>query len=225
MMHGRRRALAWSSIKPRPRRQEVRHWPIDTLDEAIRLRDKVLLILSAAAIASDWVEDEVTKRSLKSGSAAARCCFRCASTTPCSPPKKPGHSSCATTATLGISAPGRTTTPINGRWSGCCATSAWRRHNHDYGVARRLNGDATQFPGSARGTGGQGHEDGASALVLMTLHRPQRAHPPQRADATSPTIIAAILLRDSASSSAADLTGRCSPVQRNCTRSSGTLLA
>jgi uncharacterized protein YjbI with pentapeptide repeats len=34
---------------------------LDALDEAIRLRDKVLLVLSAASIASDWVEDEVTK--------------------------------------------------------------------------------------------------------------------------------------------------------------------
>jgi uncharacterized protein YjbI with pentapeptide repeats len=33
----------------------------DTIDEAIRLRDKVLLVLSAASIASDWVEDEVDK--------------------------------------------------------------------------------------------------------------------------------------------------------------------
>ena len=33
---------------------------IDAIDEAIRLRDKVLLILSEHAIASDWVEDEVT---------------------------------------------------------------------------------------------------------------------------------------------------------------------
>ena len=33
----------------------------DTIDEAIRLRDKVLLILSKNAIESDWVEDEVTK--------------------------------------------------------------------------------------------------------------------------------------------------------------------
>ena len=33
---------------------------LDGLDEAIRLRDKVLLILSSGAIASDWVEDEVT---------------------------------------------------------------------------------------------------------------------------------------------------------------------
>jgi hypothetical protein len=34
---------------------------IDALDEAIRLRDKVLLILSEGAIASDWVEGEVTR--------------------------------------------------------------------------------------------------------------------------------------------------------------------
>jgi len=34
---------------------------IDALDEGIRLRDKVLLILSEAAIASDWVEGEVTR--------------------------------------------------------------------------------------------------------------------------------------------------------------------
>jgi hypothetical protein len=33
---------------------------IDALDEAIRVRDKVLLILSEDAIASDWVEGEVT---------------------------------------------------------------------------------------------------------------------------------------------------------------------
>ena len=32
---------------------------LDGLDEAIRLRDKVVLILSEGAIASDWVEDEV----------------------------------------------------------------------------------------------------------------------------------------------------------------------
>jgi hypothetical protein len=33
----------------------------DTIDDAIRLRDKVLLVLSEAAITSDWVEDEVDK--------------------------------------------------------------------------------------------------------------------------------------------------------------------
>src|SRR5262249_26116062 len=34
---------------------------IDAIGEAIRLRDKVLLILSEGAIASDWVEREVTR--------------------------------------------------------------------------------------------------------------------------------------------------------------------
>jgi hypothetical protein len=34
---------------------------IDAIDEAIRLRDKVLLILSEGAIASGWVEGEVTR--------------------------------------------------------------------------------------------------------------------------------------------------------------------
>jgi hypothetical protein len=34
---------------------------LDTIDEAIRLRDKVLLILSRNAVESDWVEHEVTK--------------------------------------------------------------------------------------------------------------------------------------------------------------------
>jgi hypothetical protein len=33
----------------------------DALDEAIKLRDKVLLILSKNSIESDWVEDEVQK--------------------------------------------------------------------------------------------------------------------------------------------------------------------
>jgi len=33
----------------------------DTIDEAIRLREKLLVILSRRSIASDWVEDEVSK--------------------------------------------------------------------------------------------------------------------------------------------------------------------
>src|SRR5204863_3948691 len=33
----------------------------DEIDEAIRLRDKLLLILSKGSIASEWVEDEVNK--------------------------------------------------------------------------------------------------------------------------------------------------------------------
>jgi TIR domain len=37
----------------------ARTW--DTIDEAIRLRDKLLVVLSKASLGSDWVEDEVTK--------------------------------------------------------------------------------------------------------------------------------------------------------------------
>ena len=33
----------------------------DAIDEAIRLREKLLLILSKSSIASEWVEDEVNK--------------------------------------------------------------------------------------------------------------------------------------------------------------------
>jgi hypothetical protein len=33
----------------------------DAIDEAIKLRDKLLVILSEASIGSDWVEDEVSK--------------------------------------------------------------------------------------------------------------------------------------------------------------------
>jgi hypothetical protein len=33
---------------------------LDSIDQAIRRRDKLLLILSEASIASEWVEDEVT---------------------------------------------------------------------------------------------------------------------------------------------------------------------
>lgn len=33
---------------------------LDTLDSAIRLRDKTMLVLSESSISSDWVEDEVT---------------------------------------------------------------------------------------------------------------------------------------------------------------------
>ena len=34
---------------------------LDAIDQAIQLRDKVLLVLSEGAIASDWVEGEVTR--------------------------------------------------------------------------------------------------------------------------------------------------------------------
>ena len=47
---------------------------LDTLDEAIRLRDKVLLVLSEASIASEWVEDEVTKAFAEERQRGGVCC-------------------------------------------------------------------------------------------------------------------------------------------------------
>jgi hypothetical protein len=38
-----------------------RAWHINPKNAAIRLRDKLLLILSEHSIKSDWVEDEVTR--------------------------------------------------------------------------------------------------------------------------------------------------------------------
>ena len=61
---------------------------LDAIDEAIRLRDKVLLVLSEGAIASDWVEGEVTRAWTRSASASGRCCSRSASMTPCWRPKE-----------------------------------------------------------------------------------------------------------------------------------------
>ena len=45
----------------------------DAIDEAIKLRDKLLLILSRDAINSDWVEDEVQKALRKKGSEGRAC--------------------------------------------------------------------------------------------------------------------------------------------------------
>jgi hypothetical protein len=59
---------------------------------------------------------------------------------------------------------------------------------------------------------------------VRDLHPPERAHPQQCSDVAALTVIATILFCDSACSSAADINGRRSPVQCNCTRFSGTLL-
>jgi hypothetical protein len=54
---------------------------LDAVDAAIRLRDRVLLILSEHSINSDWVKDEVTAGSNKSESAGKTCYSRSGSTT------------------------------------------------------------------------------------------------------------------------------------------------
>jgi hypothetical protein len=70
------------------------------IEQAIRLRDKVLLVLSEASIASTWVEGEVEKAFEEE--------------------RQRGR--------LGaVSGAPWTTTPINGRSSGCCVTCGWRQ--------------------------------------------------------------------------------------------------
>ena len=44
-----------------PKNRKIGARTLDTLNEAIRLRGKVLLVLSRASITSEWVEDEVTR--------------------------------------------------------------------------------------------------------------------------------------------------------------------
>ena len=54
----------------------------DTIDEAIRLREKLLLILSKASIASEWVEDEVNKAYAEERPQRGSSYYLSASTTP-----------------------------------------------------------------------------------------------------------------------------------------------
>jgi hypothetical protein len=100
---------------------------LDTLDEAIRLRDKVLLVLSEASIASDWVEDEVTKTFAEERQRGGVVLFPVRLDEAVSPPRKPAQASCATTVTSVTFELGKSTTPIRGLSRGCCATSALKR--------------------------------------------------------------------------------------------------
>ncbi|MGI9437288.1 MAG: toll/interleukin-1 receptor domain-containing protein [Geminicoccaceae bacterium] len=54
---------------------------LDDIDQAIRTLDKIVLILSEGALASDWVEDAVKTASPRSKSAASLWCFHCGLTT------------------------------------------------------------------------------------------------------------------------------------------------
>ena len=74
---------------------------LDAIDEAIRLRDKVLLVLSEGAIASDWVEGEVTRALDEERERKQLCCSRSGSTTPCWRPKRPGRGCCGAQRNIG----------------------------------------------------------------------------------------------------------------------------
>jgi hypothetical protein len=56
-----RQALLTERLRFAPHDLPIGAKTLDAIDEAIRLRDKLLVILSKASIDSDWVEDEVNK--------------------------------------------------------------------------------------------------------------------------------------------------------------------
>ena len=91
---------------------------LDTLDEAMRLRDKVLLVLSEASIASEWVEDEVTKAFEEERQHGGVVLFPVRVDDAVFDTRKPGRPSCAPIATSATSAPGKITTPARKSSSG-----------------------------------------------------------------------------------------------------------
>ena len=95
---------------------------LDTIDEAIRLRDKVLLVLSEGAIASDWVEDEVTKALDEERAAQQIVLFPVRLDDAVLETTEAWARSCADSRNIGDFRAGRTTTPTRRLSSGCCAT-------------------------------------------------------------------------------------------------------
>ena len=91
---------------------------IDAIDEAIRLRDKVLLILSEGAIASDWVEGEVTRALDEERTRKQIVLFPVRLDDAVMQTSEAGRVCCAASATSGTSPAGRTTIAIRGASSG-----------------------------------------------------------------------------------------------------------
>jgi TIR domain len=127
---------------------------IDEIDTAIRIREKVVLVLSENSIKSVWVEDEVTTaEERKRGTTVL---FRSAQTTRSSRRRRPGRPSCARAASA-ISANGRTTTTTISGLSSACETLP-RRNSHK--SKRFLRGESSRraprsllgHPGKLRGT-------------------------------------------------------------------------
>ena len=99
----------------------------DTIDDAIRLRDKVLIVLSEVAIASDWVEDEVDKAFEEERQRSGVVLFPVRLDDTVLTTNEAWAAKLRRSRNIGDSGPGRTTTPIRAPSSGCCVTSAWRR--------------------------------------------------------------------------------------------------
>lgn len=96
---------------------------LDEIDTAIRLRDKVLLILSEHSIGSDWVEDEVKTAYEEERKRKQTMLSRSVWTMPSWRPRRHGRRSCGQTVTSAISGSGRTTIAIGRFLNACCVTS------------------------------------------------------------------------------------------------------
>lgn len=94
---------------------------LDAIDEAIHLRDKVLLILSEAAIASDWVEGEVTRALDEERQRHRPLLFPIRLDDAVLATHEAWPGCCAASATSATSPAGKTTTPTRRRSNGCCA--------------------------------------------------------------------------------------------------------
>jgi hypothetical protein len=98
----------------------------DAIDEAIRLRDKVLLILSENSIASDWVEDEVNKAFAEEREERRRkqlVLFPVRIDDAVMTTSEPWARKLSDTRPSAISGNGRSTTLTRRRWKGCFAIS------------------------------------------------------------------------------------------------------
>lgn len=91
------------------------------IDAAIRLYDKLLIILSEAAVKSGWVEYEVTLALTRENTERRRMLFRSGSMIRCCTWRAPGPRNSAP-ATLVTSEPGKTTTVIKPHSRDCCVT-------------------------------------------------------------------------------------------------------
>jgi TIR domain len=94
----------------------------DTIDEAIRHRDKVLLILSQQAIASDWVEDEVNKAFAEERERKQTVLFPIRLDNAVMQTAEPWPANCVINATSETSNTGGIITAIRNAWNACYGT-------------------------------------------------------------------------------------------------------
>jgi hypothetical protein len=130
-----------------------------------RLRDKVLLVLSGASVASGWLEDEVTKAFAEERQRGEVVLLPVRLDDAAFATKQAWALKLRDTATPATSVAGRTVSPISARSNGYCATCALR----DVRQISRL------YVGAPRA-----RQTGQSASDLSRPHVPMRPHSVQK---------------------------------------------